>query len=236
MIPREVRYMIYELLSEDDRGALTITRKEASSKMLNNKNFGPHTKSVYSGEVIARDAVENHYWTRKLIIQDVDDVQDALTLDIFGLGMLPINYVRMIEVDIRTHHYTTKACNISTGAQPDYNNMFLSVQINMEKFLELKHLSVSCLHIRIRSEGLTWSDSAHIVKTLNLLRSVVLDMKKVGSRVTVELLPVYGSPSWKRKDVTDNFDLELPTWNLLQQQRLKDPPSKFFCFCYSSIP
>ncbi|ORY17484.1 hypothetical protein BCR34DRAFT_596953 [Clohesyomyces aquaticus] len=220
VLPQELRDMVYDFLSHPLED-IVVRRSEVNHSPVHKRTvprkrkFDIHFDPSVVGHDIAMEVVDHYYRRTLFVVQDVDDLINALDLDLFRTGQLPREHINRVRVDIRTHCHEFKASQLK-GLETVYQR----IGRNLHSLLELKNYQSCKLHLRIR----TWGGSPRIheyYRTIHYLRGIVKMLKNAGIHVFVEHVPIDQSRTSGSGDLTSQFDLPEEDWVKLQKVRLE---------------
>ncbi|KAF2117359.1 hypothetical protein BDV96DRAFT_571953 [Lophiotrema nucula] len=211
--PVELRAMIYYCL-HDPLEDIHVRRREIRGEK-EPRHYGYHLWPEVVGEAFAMEAAEDFCRRTRFIIDDADDVEKALELDVFNNGKPASEFVRHIQVDVRTHHFGTKTRKLKPVSVYD------NTANNLQSILNVKNVSECRLNIRILTDGFMSPWSIEVLKTLACIRPLVRQMQERGMRVKIELAYYASKSSEPREDLTEDFELDDEGWRKLLATRRK---------------
>ncbi|KAF2734381.1 hypothetical protein EJ04DRAFT_512501 [Polyplosphaeria fusca] len=217
-LPRELRELVYNFV-HDTPCDITITRQEvgvplprSQKRVVPKRTF--NFERNWLEETILYELAQAYCQRTAFIVLDVRDLEKALELDVFGIGSPAFDFVRHIQVDIRTHCFDSEGNGNRT---PDST---LENTARMLGFLHrMQGLEDLQLTIRIRTYKARIYASVIGLRTMDAIWSVVQGFQLRACNVTVYHLsvPWIHSPGFALEDVTSNFECSYPEWTVTKK-------------------
>ncbi|KAF2257591.1 hypothetical protein CC78DRAFT_573063 [Lojkania enalia] len=220
-----------------------ITSNIDTTSGTHTPTHNPHPFSL----ALATEATISYFHLATYVIQDIDDLLPALSIPPFNNSVPASSCVRRVQIDIRTHHHHTKNYLLSklnprsespsspkeseipknkvckpgpksrTSDAPSLSPVYASITNSLTTLLNLAFSHPQPhIHIRLRTSGSGVYRSG--VRTMHVIRPLVLRMKERGFVVSVEHVPV-GESEWEREDLTGEFDVGEGEWEGMQRLR-----------------